>query len=250
MTKTKKSAKTVFITGATGGLGEATARCFATAGYQVAVGYHSNATKATQIVKTLEGMGHIAVQCTINDTASVQRAKGAIADHFGTLNALVNNAGFTQFVAHHDLQGLTDDLIDSILQTHIRGNFACVRELETLLTNNSCIINISSIAGQTGMGSNIAYCAAKAALDCMTKSLARALAPKTRVIAVAPGLVDTPFVQGLDVAWRNKQEHETPMKRLAEPQEVGQAILTCVDTLSFTTGRTIYVDGGRPLGTL
>ena len=242
--------KTVFITGATGGLGEATAHCFATAGYRVAVGYNSNATKATQIINALDGTGHIAVQCTTNDTASVQGARDSIAEHFKALDALVNNAGFTRFVAHNDLQGLTDDLIDSILQTHIRGNFACVRELETLLTNNSCIINISSIAGQTGMGSNIAYCAAKAALDCMTKSLARALAPKTRVIAVAPGLVDTPIIKGLDPTWRDQQERETPLQRLAEPHEIAETILACVDHMPFTTGRTIYVDGGRPLGTL
>ena len=242
--------KTVFITGATGGLGEATAHRFAHAGYRVAVGYNSNETKAYEIINALKGTGHIAVQCRINDTQSIQQAKSHIEKNFGSLTALVNNGGFTQFVAHDDLQGLTDDLMDSILQTHMRGNFACVRELQPLFSDNSCIINISSVAGQTGMGSNIAYCAAKAGLDCMTKSLARALAPKTRVIAVAPGLVDTPFVQGLDIEWRNKQESETPMKRLADPDEVANAILTCVDNLTFTTGRTIYVDGGRPLGSL
>lgn len=242
--------KTVFITGATGGIGERTAHAFANAGYRVAVGYNSNTDKATQIVGDLSGDGHIAVQCTINKTDSIQQARDTLAEQFGTLHALINNGGFTQFVAHDDLQGLTDELFDSIIQTHMRGNFACVRELSPLFADGSCVVNISSIAGQTGMGSNIAYCSAKAGLDCMTKSLARALAPKTRVIAVAPGLVDTDFVKGIDAEWRNQQEQATPMKRLAHPDEIATTIVACAEHMTFTTGRTIYVDGGRPLGAL
>ena len=141
-------------------------------------------------------------------------------------------------------------LFDRIMQTHVRGSFACVRELEQLFQADGCIINITSVAGETGMGSNIAYCAAKAALDTMAKSLARALSPKLRVIAVAPGLVDTEFVKGIDQDWRDKQEQATPLKRLVSPEEVAQTVLACVEHMTFTTGRTVYVDGGRPLGCL
>ncbi len=242
--------KTVFITGATGGIGHATAIIFAEAGYRVAVGYNSNLTKAKKIVAELSGTGHIAIQCSIDNTDSIKQAKSIIESEFQTLDALVNNGGFTEFVAHDNLQGLTDKLIDQIFQTHCRGSFACVRELENIFTAGGCIVNITSIAGETGLGSNIAYCAAKSAMDTMTKSLARALSPKIRVLAVAPGLVDTDFVKGIDVQWRNAQEESTPLKRLAEPIEIGKAVLACIDTLTFSTGRTIYVDGGRPLGTL
>jgi 3-oxoacyl-[acyl-carrier protein] reductase len=109
------------------------------------------------------------------------------------------------------------------------------------------VVNISSIAGATGMGSNIAYCASKAALDAMTKSLARALAPDIRVVSVSPGLVDTEFVKGLDQAWRDEQAARTPLKRLATPAEIGAAVLAVATLLPYTNGCIIPVDGGRPL---
>jgi len=97
------------------------------------------------------------------------------------------------------------------------------------------------------MGSNIAYCASKAAVDNLTQSLARALAPQIRVVSVAPGLADTEFVQGLDSAWRDEQATRTPLGRLAMPEEVAAAVLALATHLTFTTGTVIPVDGGRPL---
>ena len=91
------------------------------------------------------------------------------------------------------------------------------------------------------------YCASKAALDNLTLSLARALAPAIRVMSVAPGLVDTAFVQGLDVSWRNEQAARTPLGRLATPEEIGLAVLTASVGLPYSTGIVIPVDGGRPL---
>ena len=237
----------VFITGATGGLGEAMCFAFAKKGYRVAISYNKNKQKAENILKELPGEGHITVQCNINDTSSIRSAVSILKDKFSFLNVLINNAGMTKFVVHEDLDKLEDSLIDDIFQTHVRGSFACIREFHKILSDKSSIINITSIAGESGNGSNIAYCAAKAALDTMTKSLARVLAPKTRVMAVAPGLVDTDFIKGLDKSWRDKQESITPLKRLADPREVADAVIACVETLSFSTGRTIYVDGGRHL---
>jgi 3-oxoacyl-[acyl-carrier protein] reductase len=97
------------------------------------------------------------------------------------------------------------------------------------------------------MGSNIMYCASKAALDNMTQSLARALAPAVRVISVSPGLVDTEFVKSLDPAWRDSQAARTPLGRLALPEEVAAAVVVAVRDLTFTTGCVLSVDGGRPL---
>jgi 3-oxoacyl-[acyl-carrier protein] reductase len=115
------------------------------------------------------------------------------------------------------------------------------------LTRSGLVINISSIAGATGMGSNVAYCASKAALDAMTKSLARALAPEIRVVSVSPGLVDTEFVKGLDQRWRDEQAARTPLKRLATPAEIGAAVLAVATLLPYSNGCIIAVDGGRPL---
>jgi 3-oxoacyl-[acyl-carrier protein] reductase len=114
-------------------------------------------------------------------------------------------------------------------------------------TGDALVINVSSTAAVTAMGSNVMYCASKAALDNMTKSLARALAPTIRVVSLAPGLVDTDFIKKMDPGWRDEQAARTPLGRLASPEEIGRAALAIV-SMSFTTGAIIPVDGGRPLG--
>jgi 3-oxoacyl-[acyl-carrier protein] reductase len=123
------------------------------------------------------------------------------------------------------------------------------RALRPLLERDGggVIVNISSIAARTAMGSNIMYCASKAAVDNMTMSLARALAPAIRVLSVAPGLVDTDFVRGMDEAWRNAQAARTPLARLAAPEEIARAVVAAAAHLTFSTGAVIAVDGGRPL---
>ncbi len=236
------------VTGATGGIGQAIARALAEHGYSVAIGYNQKQQKAQNIVNSLAGKGHLALQCSVDQTSSIKQASQTIQETFGSLDILVNCAGFTQFIEHSQIQELSDDLIDSIFQTHVRGTFACIREFEYLFNQNACVVNITSIAGESAMGSNIAYCAAKAAVDNMTKSLARALAPKIRVMAVAPGLVDTEFVKDIDPKWRHTQEQSTTLKRLANPKEVAEAVIACAKILTFSTGRTIYIDGGRHLG--
>lgn len=105
-------------------------------------------------------------------------------------------------------------------------------------------VNISSIAATSGVGSNVAYRASKAALNTMTVSLARALAPAIRVVSVCPGLVDTAFIQGLDPGWRQEQVSRTPLGRLVVPGEIGQAVVAAA-TLTAATGCTFTVDGGR-----
>ena len=136
----------------------------------------------------------------------------------------------------------------------MRGPFAATRAFKTLLQNSteqsgmaSLVVNISSIAAVTAMGSNVIYCASKAAVDNMTKSLARALAPQIRVVSVSPGLADTDFVKQMDQSWRDEQAERTPLKRLAAPEEVADAVIAAAAYLTFTTGNIIAVDGGRPL---
>ena len=160
--------------------------------------------------------------------------------------------GVTRFVPHADLDALDDELIDGILRTNVRGAIAAVRALRPLLERSRCqgggvVVNVSSIAAVTGQGSNVAYCASKAALDSVTRSLGRALAPTIRVVSVSPGVVDTGFIRSLDPAWREEQLARTPLGRFASPEEVAAAILAVVRDLTFTTGGVVPVDGGRPL---
>src|SRR6266576_859081 len=147
---------------------------------------------------------------------------------------------------------LVDSLIDLILATNVRGSFAAVRALRPLLERSTqpggaVVVNISSLAAVTAMGSNVMYCASKAAVDNMTKSLARALAPRIRVVSISPGLVENDFIKSMDQRWRDEQLERTPLKRLTSPNEVAAAVVVAVKNLTFTTGSIIAIDGGRPL---
>ena len=241
------------VTGGAGGIGSAICRSLAAAGFTLVVGYHRSAEAAERLAKALPGGGHLALAATVTDSAVLALMATEIARRLGRCDVLVNCAGTTRFVAHADLDGLDDALIDSILSTNVRGAFAALRALKPLLERSDLkgggvVINISSTAASFAIGSNVMYCASKAALDNLTKSLARALAPGIRVLSVSPGLVDTDFVKSLDQKWRDEQAAKTPLKRLARPEEVGQAIVAAVTQLTFSTGSVLLVDGGRLLG--
>jgi 3-oxoacyl-[acyl-carrier protein] reductase len=241
--------KIALVTGATGGIGAAIALKLAQAGATVVAGYNSGRDAAVTLAAELPGNGHIALSAPVTDSAKLDTLADDIRRGFGKLDILVNCAGTTRFVPHADLDALDDDLIDQILRVNVRGVIAVTRATLPLLRASGAglVVNISSIAATTAMGSNIAYCASKAAVDNLTKSLARALAPEIRVVSVSPGLVDTAFVGGLDPAWRDQQARLTPLGRLGQPEEVASAVLAVAAYLTFTTGSVIPVDGGRPL---
>jgi 3-oxoacyl-[acyl-carrier protein] reductase len=246
------AAPVILVTGGAGGLGVAICNGLAQAGFRLAVGYRQSQQAAAALAAALPGGGHEAIAFDVTNSAALPQAAAALESVMGGCDALVNGAGTTRFVAHADLNGLDDALIDEILTTNIRGPFAAVRALHPLLARSrlpggGVVVNISSIAARSGNGSNIMYCASKAALDNMTLSLARALAPQVRVLSVSPGLVDTQFVKSLDQSWRDAQVAHTPLGRLAAPEEVAAAVLAAIRDLRFSTGCVIPVDGGRPL---
>ncbi|MBP0595720.1 SDR family oxidoreductase [Paraburkholderia sp. LEh10] len=240
------------VTGATGGLGEQICRTLAQAGFAIVAGYRSSADAAQTLVEQLPGDGHSALAAPVTDSGALMHLADSVATRYARCDVLINCAGTTRFVAHEDLDAVDDVLIDDVLATNVRGPFAMVRALRPLLARSALkgggvVVNISSIAAQTAMGSNVIYCASKAALDNLTKSLARALAPSIRVVSVSPGLVDTEFVKSMDSAWHDEQASRTPLGRLAQPGEIARAVLAAVRELHFTTGCVLPVDGGRPL---
>ncbi|MBW3695336.1 SDR family oxidoreductase [Vibrio sp. T187] len=241
--------KLALVTGGSGGLGAAICIKLAASGYRVIFTYNSNEQAANQVLEQLEGEGHQTYRLDVSNSDNIKALANQVRESSSSLDLLVNCAGMTKFVAHNDLEGLDDELFDRIFRVNVRAPFAMVRAFEPLLNEaKGCVVNITSIAAQTAMGSNIAYCASKSAVENMTRSLARALSPNIRVLAVAPGLVDTEFVKGLDDEWRNQQEQSTPLKRLAFDQEIANAVYAASELLTFSTGTTIAVDGGRPLG--
>ncbi|WP_454806009.1 SDR family NAD(P)-dependent oxidoreductase [Paraburkholderia fungorum] len=252
VTSTRSARAVAVVTGATGGLGAQICRALAKAGFVVVAGYRSSPQAARELADSLAGEGHCALAAPVTDSAALRRLADDVATRFGRCDVLVNCAGTTRFVAHDDLESVDDALIDELLATNIRGPFAMVRALHPLLAQSELagggvVVNISSIAAQTAMGSNVIYCASKAAIDNLTKSLGRALAPAVRVVSVSPGLVDTEFVKSMDTAWRDEQAGRTPLGRLAHPDEIAHAVLVAVRDLRFTTGCVLPVDGGRPL---
>jgi 3-oxoacyl-[acyl-carrier protein] reductase len=239
------------VAGGSGGIGTATARRLAEAGATVVVGYHGGQQRAADLVASLPGpgQGHRALRISVDDTPSIGAAAEAVRLRHGHCDVLVNCAGWTAAVPHEDLDALDDATIDRVLATNVRGAFALVRAFAPLLRGggDSVVVTVSSIAALSGTGSNIAYGASKAAVDTMTMSLARVLAPQVRVLAVAPAAVDTGFVPGRGRAAIEKQAAGTPLRVVVHPDDVAVTIIGIVTHLRIATGTVISVDGGKHL---
>lgn len=241
------------ITGGGTGIGRAISELFASQGARVIVNYHRSINDAEDTVNAIRSRGGsaIAVRADVSDQAQVQDLMHAAEAHFGRLDYLINNAGWSQRVPHHKLDELTDEIWDRVFNTNLRGAFYCVRAAAPLLKQQqgAAIVNIASVTGLTGQGSSIAYAASKGAILTMTKSLARIFAPAVRVNAIAPGLVRTRFADWPEPAF-DKAEKITPLRRLATVDDVAQAALFFAARALGTTGETLVIDGGSSrLGT-
>jgi 3-oxoacyl-[acyl-carrier protein] reductase len=241
--------KVAIVTGGSSGIGAASVRHLAQAGASVVVGYNAGQDRAERLVAELPGKGHRARPVPMEDGAAIRALAAEVERDYGRADVLVNSAGFTQAIDHRDLEALDDGLIDRIFVANVRGPFAMTRAFAPLMkrTGDAVIVNISSLSATTGMGSNIAYCGSKAALETMSMALARVLGPEIRVICVSPGAVDTRFVPGRDRAWHEKAAAQTPLKQVVAPDDVARAVMAAVTHLKFTTGTSILVDGGRHL---
>lgn len=237
------------VTGGGGGIGSEICRRLAERGASVVVAVASRLDRAQGVVDALPGTGHLAMRCRVDDAGDVDELARRVGQAFGDLDVLVNAAGITRPVPHANLDELDDELIDRIFRVNWRGSFAVVRALRPLLdfADGGVVVNISSVAGVTGHGSNVAYCASKAALDSMTRSLGRSLAPTIRVVSVSPGWVEGEYASSLPAGVLDGHREATPLRRLATPADVADAVEAAIG-LRATTGAIIPVDGGRPLG--
>ena len=168
----------------------------------------------------------------------------------GPASVLVNSAGWTKSVAAGDLDGLNDQLIDDMFAVNWRGTFAPIRAFAPQLktTGDGLVVNVSSIAALSGLGSNLAYAAAKAGIDASTRALAKSLAPEIRVLAVSPGVLATSFVPGRDASFYERVAASLPLRRVGTADDVAAAITACATSLRYATGSVFVVDGGRHLG--
>jgi 3-oxoacyl-[acyl-carrier protein] reductase len=174
----------------------------------------------------------------------------AVLDKWGRIDALVNSAGATKFVAHADLEGLSADDILGIFRVNVVGPYQMIRACaQALKEAHGCVVNLSSVAALLGTGSSVAYAASKAALDTMTLSLARALGPEVRLNVVAPGFVRTPWqiaAHGADGATELERRfaERAPLKAAAEAQDAADAIVWLIEGARRVTGQIVYIDGG------
>ena len=182
------------------------------------------------------------------------RAIAAAAEGFGRLDALFNNAGITKFAPNHaDMDAVNAEDFLRLYQVNVIGAFQMIRAAKALLEAGEAagaVVNTSSIAGVTGIGSSVPYAASKGALTTLTLSLARALAPKIRVNAVCPGFIDTPwFGRGMNEASLERMRQgvaaSTPLKAASTAEDIaGAAVFLASAAGRFMTGQSIVVDGG------
>lgn len=239
------------VTGGAGGIGSGICEALAGAGATVLVGWH-NSQRAAQILAARlshPAAGHRAVRVEVTDATALAELARDLSQSPGQLDILVNCHGTTRFVPAQDLEALDNELADRVLRTHLLGTFATARAFKPLLVNSGhgLIVNISSIAAELGVGSNIMYCAAKAGVNSLTRSLALALAPTVRVVALSPGLVETEAAQSFDPAFKATHIQRTPLKRLVTPLDMGRSVVAVAAYMTAVTGVVIPVDAGRSL---
>ncbi len=241
--------RVALVTGSATGAGRAIALRFARRGFAVAVNYSRSEADAEQTLADVEELGVPAILCraTVADDSQVCQMVERCRSELGGLDVLVNNAGTTHFIAHADLDAVTDAAWDEIFQVNLKGAFYASRAAMPLLKmRKGCIVNISSVAGLQGHGSSIPYSASKAAMNCMTQSLARAFAPEVRVNAVAPGPILTRWCEGHE-AHVERAIAQTPLQRAATPDDVADVVEFLTLGTTLMTGQVVVVDGGRTM---
>ena len=240
--------KVAVVTGGSSGIGASTVRMLADEGASVVICYNKGLERARALLDELPKAPHRIQHLAVEDSSSVRRAAEDIGNAYGRADILVNSAGVTRPIPHAQLDALDDALLDAILIANVRGPFAMIRAFVPLLrkADEGVIVNVSSISAFTGSGSNIAYCASKAALDTMTLSLARVLGPQIRVL---PAAVATDFVAGRDRSALEKIAQGTPLKRVVEPEDIARTVMACITHLKVSTGTRIVADAGRFLAT-
>ena len=242
----------VLVTGSATGIGRAAAIRFAALGYDVVVNYSRSEAEARETVRLVEeqGVQSLLIQCDIGQDAAVRQMIEQIASRFGKLNVLVNNAAMTHIVDHKDLEGMSEDKWDDIFQVNVKGTFFCIRAAAPLMkkSGGGAIVSVSSVAAIGGEGSSIAYAASKGAVNTLTKSLARVLAPEIRVNAVCPGPVDTRWLRKMmSVDEIKSRAASYPLQRAALPEDIADTIIFLATGTTLTTGQCLVVDGGRTM---
>ena len=247
--------KVCVVTGSSSGIGAATVRRYAREGWDVVLNHSKSAEAAEAVAAECRALGAqaLVVQGNVALDADCLRIAAEVDRVFGRCDVLVNNAGTTKFVALRDLHGLQAEDFHRIVDVNVVGPFQMARALLPLLKRQGgAVVNVSSTASLTGAGSSIAYAASKGALNTLTMALARALGPAVRVNAIAPGFVQTPWLQQGLGAERYEQSLQAYKARAVlddavTADEVADAAWWLGAGAAKTTGEVIAVDAGARL---
>ncbi|WP_027938168.1 3-oxoacyl-[acyl-carrier-protein] reductase [Anaeroarcus burkinensis] len=239
--------KVALITGASRGIGRATALELAKAGAKIVINYAGNAAAAQEVLKAIQEMGGqaIAVQANIAVAAEVDELIQKAVEAFGSIDILVNNAGITRDTL---LMRMKEADWDAVLDTNLKGVFLCTKAVAKLMMKQRSgkIINMTSVVGLTGNAGQANYAAAKAGVVGFTKSMAKELGSRgITVNAVAPGYIATDMTEVLPDSVKEQMTSTIPLGRPGTPNDVAKAVLfLCSDAAAYITGQTLNVDGG------
>ncbi|NVN85830.1 MAG: SDR family oxidoreductase [Rhodopseudomonas sp.] len=245
--------RVVIVTGGSRGIGRATAIAAAGRGFRVVVGYASNAAAAGEVVAKIEASNGkaIAVKCDVGSEDDIIALFKA-ADAFGTLGALVNNAGIVGPTSRVD--EMSAERIQRMMAVNVTGSILCAREAVKRMStrhggNGGVIINLSSVAAKLGSPNTyVDYAASKGAIDSFTVGLGHEVAGEgIRVAAIRPGLIDTEIhASGGEPDRAHRLSHMVPMKRVGTADEIANAIVWLLsDEASYVTSAILDVSGGR-----
>ncbi|SLN43540.1 SDR family NAD(P)-dependent oxidoreductase [Oceanibacterium hippocampi] len=249
--------KVAIVTGSATGVGAGCALLLARNGVNVVINYTKSLAEAEETEKACaaEGVETLLVQGDISVDADCRRLADAATAKWGRIDILVNNAGTTKFAAHSDLEALDAEDFHKIYAVNVVGTYQMTRAAAPALkaSGEGSVIMISSVAGLSGIGSSIAYAASKGALNTMTMSLARSLAPEVRVNAICPSMIETRWLrEGYGEeryeSLKKRLEDSIPLGRVSKPEDIAQTVLWLVSGANLTTGETIRLDGGAHLG--
>lgn len=245
--------KAVLVTGAASGIGLATVELFLREGARVALNHLPGDSRGADEVRRLagEGLDVIAISGDVSDPVSCENMVLEAIAILGGLDVLVNNAGTPGSkapVPFSNLADLTDDIWEKIISTNLVGAYRCTKfAAAALQLSGGSVVNTASIGGFDVPSSSIAYGASKAGLINMTKNLARALAPRVRVNAVAPGYVESPWTSDWTAERKNTFIEKALLKKSIKPYDVAKAIYFFSDETSVITGQTLVIDAGLSL---
>jgi 3-oxoacyl-[acyl-carrier protein] reductase len=241
--------KVALVTGGGTGIGRATSLELAKRGAAVIVNYSRSQSDADETVRQMnnEGGKAIVLQADVSKDEEVRSMIQAAIKHFGTIDLLVNNASITRHIPMDDLESATEEVWDDLFAVNIKGMFYCARAAAPFMkkSQKGAIVNIGSIAGQTGVGSSLPYAVSKAAVHGLTKSLALALAPDIRVNCIVPGAVATRWWEGREAQMNSLAPH-LPLQRISTPEDIAAMICTALEQEAMT-GQIITVDSGQTL---